>query len=156
MGMSNPLVRWWVVFSITLIALGTALAAGAAELIANSDKTGISWGILAIFIMASVYLGRKATIVGEGPRMGGSKFAAERVSENVKYWSEQCTALGFLGTVIGLIITTRTFIDVDIGNTESMKDALTTIAGGVGTALVTTLTGLISAILLRFQLKVVK
>jgi hypothetical protein len=156
MGMNNPLVRWWVTFSVMAIVLITALVAGLGKLILEGDKTFLSWGILAIFFGTSVHLGRNARIVG-GDCTSREILDGERVSDTVTYYVETCTALGLLGTIIGLIMMMHgTFVNIDIGNAESTKAALAQISGGIGTALITTMVGLISAILLRFQLKVVE
>lgn len=143
-GMSNPFVRWWVTFSVIFVALSTALLGGVGSFIVESDQTWISWGILTIFLGASVHLG----------------YLVNGRSEDfsvTEYFIETCTSLGLLGTIIGLILMiVGAFTDLDITDQESIKTALVSMSSGIGTALVTTLVGLVCSLLLRFQLVVTK
>lgn len=145
-GMYNPFVRWWVVCSVTTIAVVTALFVGLGEFIANSDKTYLSWLILSLFFGTSALLGYKVYYHGSK-----ADFSV------VEYFIETCTALGLLGTIIGLIMMiVGAFSNLDVSNQGAMQEALASMSSGVGTALVTTLVGLISAILLRLQLTVAR
>lgn len=145
-GLENPFVRWWVTFSIMAVAVTTTLAAGLGSFIAASDRTCLSWLILAIFFSASALLGRKVQKRGEEADVGV-----------INYCIRTCTALGFLGTIIGLIIMiVGAFANLDVANHESLRVALVAMASGIGTALVTTLVGLVCALLLEFQVAVVR
>lgn len=142
----NQLVRWWITFTIMLIIIGTALFAGLAQLIVGGDRTFISWVVLAMFLGVSIHLGYK---VYKNP-------------QDIDYGvpdrgAEFCTALGLLGTIIGLTIAlTGAFAEVDVSNHESLKSALVNISTGVSTALLTTLTGLVASLGIQFQTCVLK
>jgi len=145
-GMSSPLVRWWVAFSVMMVALASALIAGLGKFIAASDQTHLSWVILGIFVATSIHLNYKVFKRGRDADFGVTDKA-----------TELCTTLGLLGTIIGLIMAiTGAFTEVDVSNHESLKEALVSISSGVGTALVTTLVGLVCAIMLIVQLAVVR
>jgi len=69
------------------------------------------------------------------------------------FLAETCLALGMIGTVAGfLIMMVSAFSGIDIGNTESMQAALSSMALGMGTALYTTLVGLVSSLFIKSQL----
>lgn len=143
-GMNNPFVRWWITFSIMIIAMTTTLIGGIGSFIVASDQTWLSWGILAVFLGASGHLGY--LIKGKSKNF-----------DVTEYFAEMCTSLGLLGTIIGLILMiVGAFADLDITNQESIKQALVSMSSGIGTALVTTLVGLVCALALRFQLVVAK
>lgn len=58
-----------------------------------------------------------------------------------------------VGTLVGFITVLSTaFGDVDAANPEQLKQILSVIATGMGTALVTTLVGLVSSLILKTQL----
>lgn len=59
--------------------------------------------------------------------------------------------LGLLGTIIGFILIFATLDNISIEGGDDLKNLLVAMSGGMGTALYTTLTGLIGASLLSFQ-----
>lgn len=59
--------------------------------------------------------------------------------------------LGLLGTIIGFILIFATLDNISIEGGDDLKNLLIAMSGGMGTALYTTLTGLIGASLLSFQ-----
>ena len=164
--MNNPFVRWWVTFSVIMVTLITALAAGIGEFIYRSDQTYISWGIIAVYLIGSLALGK---VAHRCHRMVFKNEDIEDKASHVEvyfkekhlgianYCVETLTSLGLLGTIIGLILmVVGAFADLDISNQQSVKESLVAMASGVGTALVTTLVGLVTALLLRFNILVTK
>ena len=137
--MNRPIIRWWVSFIVSLLVLLTVLLMGLGGFILESDKTYLSWVIFAVYIVGSLHLGYKLYHHSED-------------HEVTKQFMSLCTDLGLLGTVIGLIISLSNFVHIDIQNIESVKSTLTSIAAGTGAALVTTLVGLITYLLLQWQL----
>jgi len=147
-GMENPFIRWWVIFSITTVAMITTLVGGIGEFILKSDATFISWGVLAMAFGASLHLGYKLREYSKSHI--GSNRKDFKVTE---YFIELCTSLGLLGTIIGLIMmVVGAFADLDVTSQESVKESMLAMSSGIGTALVTTLVGLVCALLLRLQL----
>jgi biopolymer transport protein ExbB/TolQ len=59
--------------------------------------------------------------------------------------------LGLLGTVIGFILMLSPISAIDAMDAATMKDALTTMSGGMAVALFTTLAGLVAGVLLGVQ-----
>ena len=59
--------------------------------------------------------------------------------------------LGLLGTIIGFILIFTSLSNTTIGGSDGLKELLVSMSGGMGTALLTTLGGLIGATVLSFQ-----
>lgn len=141
--MNSPIVRWWIIFASICIILTTVLKAGFAAFILSADITFISWIILGVLAIGSVYIGRLAK-------------SGEINSSLNRYFMDTCTSLGLLGTVIGLIImVVGAFTNIDVNSQESIRASLLAMSSGIGSALVTTLVGLVSAMLLKLQLVIV-
>lgn len=140
--MKNAYVKWWLCFSTILIILCTVLLGGFANFVYVSDKTYLSWIIISIFIFASLFLGKICR--------------DENTNSNlslIRYSGDLCTSLGLLGTILGLIIVMVSgFSNLDVTNHDSLKTSLIAISSGIGTALVTTLIGLVCSLLLQIQL----
>lgn len=149
-GMNNIFIRWWVLFSVMSVTMATALVAGIGEFITKHDSTYISWGILVMAFFASLHLGYKLRVYSHASLDDQTVERDFRVTE---FFIDTCTSLGLLGTIIGLIMmVVGAFTDLDITNIESVKESMLAMSSGIGTALVTTLVGLVCAMLLRFQL----
>jgi len=67
------------------------------------------------------------------------------------FFVDLAVRLGLLGTIIGFILIFASLDNIDIEGGDDLKNLLIAMSGGMGTALYTTLTGLIGASLLSFQ-----
>ena len=79
---------------------------------------------------------------------------AERVRSPVDlgwFFVDLAVRLGLLGTIIGFILIFSSLSDINIDGGDDLKNLLIAMSGGMGTALLTTLTGLIAASVLSFQ-----
>jgi len=71
--------------------------------------------------------------------------------------SDALLSLGMIGTLIGfLIVLGQAFTDIDPSNIESMTNAISVLASGMSTALITTLTGLSFSLWLKLQLVILE
>ncbi|MGI9383624.1 MAG: MotA/TolQ/ExbB proton channel family protein [Methyloligellaceae bacterium] len=61
--------------------------------------------------------------------------------------------LGLIGTIIGFILMLQTLVEGPLPQADSIQKLLVTMSGGMGTALYTTLAGLVTASLLGLQLQ---
>lgn len=145
-GLLNPFVRWWTTFSIMFVAMTTTLMAGMGSFIVRSDQSYLSWLTIAIWYAASFHLGYKVYHKREK-----TDFTL------TTYFTETCTSLGLLGTIIGLVMmVVGAFDKIDPTNQQSLNIALSTMSLGMGTALVTTLVGLVCAITLQLQTMIIR
>lgn len=121
----------WTITILYWIAFAAAFYFGAVHWVWAADVTHISAGILGLFqvssLMALWYTYKKSI--------------PTPVMNILDYVSTHLTALGMLGTILGLIF-------IIMNGIPAPQELLI----GVGTALTTTLTGLICTIILNLQL----
>ncbi len=67
------------------------------------------------------------------------------------FFVDLAVRLGLLGTIIGFILIFASLSELDISGGDDLKNLLIAMSGGMGTALLTTLTGLVGATVLSFQ-----
>jgi hypothetical protein len=67
------------------------------------------------------------------------------------FFVDLAVRLGLLGTIIGFILIFASLTEINIQGGDELKDLLIAMSGGMGTALLTTLTGLVAASVLSFQ-----
>jgi hypothetical protein len=133
----------FVIFWIMLVAQGLGAVfsyhMGLFGLLASADVTGISFVIISIHLIAMLGIGI-ATLINY------------TASNNV-FWfiSEAQLGLGMIGTLVGFVIMFST-VFLGITSPEEISMALGSIASGVGTALWTTLAGLVSSLLIKATL----
>ena len=66
-------------------------------------------------------------------------------------------SLGMIGTVVGFIyMLYSVFTGIDLSDTSNLQESLAMMAKGMGTALLTTLVGLVSSVLIKCQLVMVE
>ena len=146
MKIGTKLLKWWLIFCLILIGFGTSFHFNLHSQLYSADVTKLSFLIIIIFIFTSVWIGRKTydleTSTGIDEKIDVGWFIAET-----------CLALGMVGTVTGfLYMLGSAFENIDISNTQTLQDALASMAKGMSTALYTTLIGLISSIIIKIQL----
>ena len=137
----TPILKWWLIFCVTLISFFSASYFFGLHLhLWESDATKISFIILGVFVFSSAWVG-KITHVGQ-------------CNQNVGWFiAESLLGLGMIGTVTGFLLMLGTaFENIDVSNTETLQNALTQMALGMSTALYTTLIGLICSLILKIQL----
>tara|TARA_Y100000590_G_C15475294_1_gene921825 strand:+ start:56 stop:508 length:453 start_codon:yes stop_codon:yes gene_type:complete len=139
---SRRLLKWWLMFCIILLGGGVAIYFDIHTILYFSDLTKLSFLILLIFLSTSIWIGKKTYDMEYSNDINVGWFIAE-----------SCLALGMIGTVTGfLIMLGEAFKNIDVSNTVTLQNALSTMAVGMSTALYTTLIGLISSLLIKVQL----
>ena len=146
MKIGRKLLKWWLIFCLTLLGFGTLYYFNMHTLLYYADVTKLSFLIIIIFIFTSVWIGRK-TYDLEITSVTDDKI-------DVGWFiAESCLALGMVGTVTGFLYMLGTaFENIDISDATTLQDALASMAKGMSTALYTTLTGLIASLIIKVQL----
>tara|TARA_Y100000034_G_C6901855_1_gene417318 strand:- start:130 stop:591 length:462 start_codon:yes stop_codon:yes gene_type:complete len=143
--MKIPFWRWWLFMCFLITAMATAVHLNVHQMFLENDNTFISVGIFSLFCITSLFVGWRTYKLSYKEEYMDTKI--------LWYITELLVTLGLIGTVIGFIImTVGTFQNLDITDIEEIKNSLTFIAGGMGTALFTTLSGFICSVLLSIQL----
>ena len=146
MKIGRKLLKWWLIFCLTLLGFGTLYYFNMHSQLYYADVTKLSFLIIIIFMFTSVWIGRKTydlettSVIDEKIDVGW-------------FIAETCLALGMVGTVTGFLYMLGTaFENIDITDATTLQDALASMAKGMSTALYTTLTGLIASLIIKIQL----
>lgn len=142
-----PFWKWWTIFVITIIAfiIGEHFL-GIQHYLFVIDISKISLLILVLFAATSLYVG-KLTFMNQ--------FAYHDYPKTDFLWfiSNQLQNLGLLGTIVGFIfVLTTVFQNFDSVTASEIKVLISELAKGMGIALITTFTGLITSMNLQLQL----
>ena len=136
----KALLRWWLIFCLTILAGGIAIYFDIHKELYKADQTKISFLILTIFILTSIWIGVVTKL-------------QDRTVELGWFIAEACLALGMIGTVTGfLLMLNGAFTQIDLSNPTTIQNSLVNMALEMSTALYTTLTGLICSLALKIQL----
>jgi len=143
-------LKWWLLITLTVVGLSIAAYFNFIQFLYAHDLTKLSVAILALFAATSSVI--------------GYKLWKERDVKKKKYgydveWfvSEMMISLGMIGTVIGFIyMLYSVFSSLNITDTMAVQESLGKMAQGMGTALLTTLVGLVSSVLIKSQLVMVE
>ncbi len=139
-------LRWWLLFCTSCAAMFVAYSFGFIDALLAKDITRLSFAILGVFFLSSMYVGWLTYKRNKG--------ATVKVGVNIGWFiTELLLALGMIGTVIGFILMLGgSFESLNISDTGSVKTALTDMAIGMSTALYTTLVGMVCSQILKVQL----
>ena len=142
----KSLLKWWLVFCLTLLGLCTCVYFNIHKALYAADVTRLSFLIISIFTCTSIWIGTKTYKVG-------IQQDYNQKSDVGWFVSESCLALGMVGTVTGFLIMLGTaFANVDVTNAATLQQALSDMATGMSTALWTTLVGLVCSLIIKVQL----
>lgn len=146
----SAFLKWWLLITLTVVGLSIAAYFNFIQFLYAHDLTKLSVAILALFAATTSVI--------------GYKIWKERDVKKKKYgydveWfvSEMMISLGMIGTVIGFIyMLYSVFSSLNIADTLAVQQSLGKMAQGMGTALLTTLVGLVSSVLIKSQLVMVE
>ena len=146
MKIGRKLLKWWLIFCLTLLGFGTLYYFNMHSQLYHADVTKLSFLIIVIFVFTSVWIGRKTY------DLESTSVIDDKIDVGW-FIAESCLALGMVGTVTGFLYMLGTaFENIDITDATTLQDALASMAKGMSTALYTTLTGLIASLIIKVQL----
>ena len=146
MKIGRKLLKWWLIFCLTLLGFGTLYYFNMHSQLYHADVTKLSFLIIIIFMFTSVWIGRKTY------DLETTSVVDDKIDVGC-FIAESCLALGMVGTVTGFLYMLGTaFENIDITDATTLQDALASMAKGMSTALYTTLTGLIASLIIKVQL----
>ena len=138
--MSIMFLKWWFVFVVQAIGLIVFAYMDGIQYMLDNDKTYLSILIAFIWLIVSTSVGYYTWKKIEKP-------------EFLWFAGESCMTVGMIGTIIGFILMLGTSLNnLDPSDVESMRIAISSMAVGMSTALLTTLAGLTATLMLRVQL----
>ena len=138
--------KFWTTEVVLLVSLyATLVPLGGYHFILANDFTYISLINLTILVASSLWVGLRITL---GEKKG---------TDLQWYLADVTLSLGMVGTLFGfLMVLYSTFDGIDVADTDSMKGAIESLATGMGTALLTSLVGLVSSIIMKLQLVILE
>ena len=146
MKIGKKLLKWWLIFCLTLLGFGTLYHFNMHSQLYYADVTKLSFLIIIIFVFTSIWIGRKTY------DLESTSVIDDKIDVGW-FIAESCLALGMVGTVTGFLYMLGTaFENIDITDATTLQDALASMAKGMSTALYTTLTGLIASLIIKVQL----
>ena len=151
--MNRTVIRWWLVFCISVLLFAIGISFGLLDELYDKDPTRISFLILSLYFGSTIYVGFSEWAITKQKISDDHYYNVRRISWFI---AESLMALGMIGTVIGFILMLgSSFESIDVSNTETLKETLTSMAIGMSTALYTTVTGLICSLWLKTTMVVV-
>lgn len=166
------LLAWWLVVVVFAFGLYVAWDLGQLEVIYQRDQSYLTLVISLLVVVAtthafwqtvqkSVWLNRlraegRAPLFEQGAtnRDEVLEFIADRLRAPVEigwFLVDLAIRLGLAGTIIGFILIFASLSGETIVGENALRELLVSMSGGMGTALFTTLTGLVAATVLSFQ-----
>jgi hypothetical protein len=147
------ILRWLIIFLSSIVTSAFIQHKGLFAALWVADLSGISFIILAIYTILTVFIGVLTS------RLTLHEHNSEIFRDNVPYlngcWyaSELLMALGMIGTLIGFtLMLGPALAGLDPSNVAMSTAAIFKMAGGMSTAVLTTLVGLITSQLVKLQL----
>lgn len=138
--MVDKFLKWWLLIILIMIGYGVSFNLGFFSFLQEKDFTNLGLFANFVFIINSVMIGYKI-------------FNEKNNYEIEWFSSDAVVTIGMIGTVIGFIyMLFSVFSDLDFGDSHKMMLTLGEMAKGMSTAMLTTLVGLVSSVLLKFQL----
>jgi hypothetical protein len=138
-------LRWLLVFCGSIAGLSICAMLGLLQELYRVDSTFISVGVLALYVVVSLFIGWMTTLAPSS--------TVDLHREACAYVPELMVGLGMLGTVIGFLqMLGAAFGGIELSNVQATQAALGRMASGIGVALTTTLVGLVCSMLVQLQL----
>ena len=140
----STFLKWWLLFILIIIACSVRWYFSFINFLYYNDFTKLSFAILAIFIFTTIGI--------------GYKYYKENYDFEMEWFvSETVISLGMIGTVVGFIFMLYSaFAELNVTDTLKLQQSMMMMAQGMGTALLTTLVGLVSSVLIKWQLIIAK
>jgi len=149
---------WLLGATIVSIASAFAYQEGALHYIYGSDVTRLSIVITLIFIYKTLMVGVHTMLfereISRGPGLSGVCEIEFKIAQEIRaldFWQDTCVRFGLIGTLIGFVFISKDLIALLDTLDYSARDASKILAPGNGVALMTSLTGMVAAVLLNFQ-----
>jgi len=157
----HAFLRWWMFFIPIVVGLYIAGLMGFYQQLYIKDHTKLSFLTLAIFIVSSMWCGRQTWKLTQTTTIAGVEVSINKEHQIksigmsyriMKFLTYLCMALGMVGTIVGFIIALDSKLEgIVLTDHDQVQIMMAQIKSGMGTALYTTLIGLVSSVLLSIQ-----
>jgi flagellar motor component MotA len=136
----KPFYIWWITNLIVASGIFWAWHSGIIAKIWHDDVTMITSGLAVLYLVTTVMIGYIAY----------TKDFTNKIVDACWFLSEQMLALGMLGTVIGFIyLLTSGITSASVTDPASLAALLANMSVGLGIALYTNATGILSSLITK-------
>lgn len=140
----NLFLKWWLIFILMILSGAVTWYFSFVNFLYSNDFTKLSFVIIAILFFTTLIIGYKY-------------YKNNHDFEIEWFTSEVVISLGMIGTVVGFIFMLyAAFSELNVDDSAKLQQSMMLMAKGMGTALLTTLVGLISSVLIKCQLIIAK
>jgi len=140
----NLFLKWWLIFILMILLGAVTWYFSFINFLYANDFTKLSFVIIAILFFTTLIIGYKY-------------YKNNHDFEIEWFTSEVVISLGMIGTVVGFIFMLyAAFSELTVDDPVKLQQSMMLMAKGMGTALLTTLVGLISSVLIKCQLIIAK
>ena len=140
----NLFLKWWLIFILMILSGAVTWYFSFVNFLYANDFTKLSFVIIAILFFTTLIIGYKY-------------YKHNHDFEIEWFTSEVVISLGMIGTVVGFIFMLyAAFSELTVDDSAKLQQSMMLMAKGMGTALLTTLVGLISSVLIKCQLIIAK
>jgi len=140
----NLFLKWWLIFILMILSGAVTWYFSFVNFLYANDFTKLSFVIIAILFFTTLIIGYKY-------------YKNNHDFEIEWFTSEVVISLGMIGTVVGFIFMLyAAFSELNVDDPAKLQQSMMLMAKGMGTALLTTLVGLISSVLIKCQLIIAK
>jgi hypothetical protein len=140
----NLFLKWWLIFILMILSGAVTWYFSFVNFLYANDFTKLSFVIIAILFFTTLIIGYKY-------------YKNNHDFEIEWFTSEVVISLGMIGTVVGFIFMLyAAFSELTVDDSVKLQQSMMLMAKGMGTALLTTLVGLISSVLIKCQLIIAK
>jgi flagellar motor component MotA len=143
MARAKPFYIWWITNLLVATGIFWAWNKGIVTEIWHDDVTMITSGIALMYVVTTLLIGYIAY----------TKDFTNKIVDACWFLSEQMLALGMLGTVIGFIyLLTSGITTASVTDPASLASLLANMSVGLGIALYTNATGIVSSLVTKLLL----
>ncbi len=140
-------LRWWLMVCLIGLSGFGLFQFGKLQYIFETDQSGITILIFSIFGTLTSWIGWLTYKSNKGTE------ATEQQIDDAYFYADAMTALGLIGTIVGLImILGPAFENIEVADPSTIEAAIKLITQGMGTALITTLVGSCCALISKLQI----
>jgi MotA/TolQ/ExbB proton channel family len=140
-------LRWWLIVCLMAFGAFGLFQFGYLTYLFETDQSSISVIILSMFALLTSWIGWLTYSDNKGIP------PTETHINTAYFYADAMTALGLIGTIVGLIlILGPAFANINVSDPATIEGAIKLMTTGMGTALLTTLTGSICSLLAKLQI----
>ena len=146
--------KWFLVNALVVTAVFFAEQKGAISTVIKNDLSYISILIMFLYFCVAAYIGRLCYLADKINLNKANEAKEYLIKRSYLGWfsAEHFFSLGLLGTIIGLIISTKGSLDSSLPTSQIVAG----LKEGLNTAFYTTVCGIVFSLPLQIQLMILK